>query len=646
MTRTWKPGDLVQGGEKRAWQLVRRLGAGGMGEVWAARETGAVGGGDVALKFLHPCAATDHEALVRLGREAVVGRRLSGRHTVRVHRLEAVAGDGAPFLVMELLRGTNLKDVLRAEGTLSIRRALAIVRQLLEGLVELHAAGVVHRDVKPANVFLHSADDGTETVKLLDFGVVTAPSGADSFATRTGATPGTVRYMAPEQVLGQRTDARTDLFAAGIVLYELLTGRWPWNVPADAPDVARGVAIASTPAARLGARGGPPAVLFPESLERFVARLLARAPADRPADAPAAIAELTALERALDDGDSFVGFVLDPGDDSDLLFGADVPSLDDWFPGDSGARIKVFGVGRTGSAVVELVVHGPAGALPTVLVTTDPRTARTSRAAVTVLIDDERGRGLGAGGDPEWARSAAERGAPGLRRELAGCDLVLLTAGLGGGTGSGAAPVLARLAREQGIPVLAVVSLPFAFEGRRRTRVADTSLARLLAECDAVVPIPGDRVAALLDARTPVTAAFGTLTALHERALAAVDALVRQAGMVNVDFADLMAAFRGAGRAAIGVGSAAGPDAVIAAVREAVTTGYLSETPLCTAQHALLLVEGGPGLQMAALAAGAHTLEAACDPDVSLVFGASVVPERGDSVQATLFATRFATRFA
>ncbi len=221
---------LSEGARLAQYQIVGRLGAGGMGEVYRARDTKL--NRDVAIKILLPAVASDPEHLARFTREAHVLAALNHPYIAHIYGLED--DNGFHALIMELVEGPTLADRL-AEGPLRLEEALSVARQIAEALASAHGQGVVHRDLKPSNIKLRS--DGT--VKILDFGLAKALEPPDSRQadaadvptltspafTRAGVILGTAAYMSPEQARGQAVDKRTDIWAFGCVLFEMLTGR-------------------------------------------------------------------------------------------------------------------------------------------------------------------------------------------------------------------------------------------------------------------------------------------------------------------------------------------------------------------------------------------------------------------------------------
>jgi serine/threonine protein kinase len=236
-------GTLVGG----KYRVDRLIGRGGMGAVFAA--TNVAIGKRVALKFLGREAARDPAATVRFQREAQAAGVIESEHIVHVFDA-GTSPDGLPFLVMELLSGEDLRARLDREGPLPIPEAVKIASEVLRALVRAHAAGIVHRDLKPDNVFLCRRDDGSDLVKIVDFGISKlAHQGGTERITYRGTVLGTAQYVSPEQAHGRDdVDHRADLHGVGVLLFEMLTGRPPHLAPSyeavlvaicteDAPDV-------------------------------------------------------------------------------------------------------------------------------------------------------------------------------------------------------------------------------------------------------------------------------------------------------------------------------------------------------------------------------------------------------------------------
>jgi len=226
-----KPGDRIA----RKLELVRRLAEGGMGELWVARNLNTQA--EVAIKLLRPHRADDDHAAERFRHEAELGAKLTHRNVTRVFDL-LVDEDGALVLVMELLHGRTLEAAYKEKGTLGCREAVEIIVPVLGALQHAHDRGVIHRDVKPSNIFLDVDPDGHTTPKLLDFGI--AKTHDFSALTHTGEALGSPRYMSPEQVrASKQLDGRSDLFSIGVVLYEIITGENPFDAPSPTAALAQ-----------------------------------------------------------------------------------------------------------------------------------------------------------------------------------------------------------------------------------------------------------------------------------------------------------------------------------------------------------------------------------------------------------------------
>lgn len=209
------------------FRIEQRIGAGGMGIVYRARQTTL--GRDVAIKILQPDLAQNPDAVRRFHREARISTAIDHPNVVRVF-LFGQLPDGSLYLVMELLRGKPLADVLRVEPRLPVSRALHIAVQVAEGVGEAHAQGVVHRDVKPENVFLVAKGRDPDFVKVLDFGIARLlRADEQTQATQSGLVFGTARYISPEGAAGEATDARSDVYSIGVLTYQMLCGETPFD---------------------------------------------------------------------------------------------------------------------------------------------------------------------------------------------------------------------------------------------------------------------------------------------------------------------------------------------------------------------------------------------------------------------------------
>lgn len=269
------------------YRLEAALGTGGMNEVWLARDETLQR--EVAIKVLRDAPQTSGERWLRFEREAQIASSLTSPHTVKIFDYGA-SDDGIAYIAMEFLRGLDLADLVLGFGPMDVRRAVHMIRQAARSLAEAHERGLVHRDVKPANLFALSSPDAPDFVKVLDFGLVrerTRPAAED---TQEGMTVGTPTYMAPEQFLGADVSPASDVYALGATLYYLLTGAPPFD-DRGAGDAGLWRAHSVRPLVPVSQRRGEE---VPRELERIIACCMAKHPADRYRDA-------AALGKALDE---------------------------------------------------------------------------------------------------------------------------------------------------------------------------------------------------------------------------------------------------------------------------------------------------------------------------------------------------------
>ncbi len=293
-----QPGHVIEG----KYRVERLIGEGAMGAIYEAVHLGLER--RVAIKLLRPAFARRPHIVARFQREAQAAAAIGSDHIARVSDV-GQTGDGLHFLVMELLRGEDLASVLQREGALAPDRAARLIAQACRGVGAAHQNDIVHRDLKPGNLFLTTRDDGSEWIKILDFGVakfLDAPELGLPQLTETGSTLGTPYYMAPEQASGAKeVDHRSDIYSLGVILYEMLTGVRPYQA-ATFHQLMVLLATSDPP---------PPRSLRPEippGLEAVALRAMAKEREDR-------FASLFDMERALIDavssGDDALGDTLE-----------------------------------------------------------------------------------------------------------------------------------------------------------------------------------------------------------------------------------------------------------------------------------------------------------------------------------------------
>lgn len=307
---------------------------------------------------------------------------------------------------------------------------------------------------------------------------------------------------------------------------------------------------------------------------------------------------------------------------------------------ESFARIKVIGVGGGGCNAVNRMIDEGMGGIEFITVNTDAQALLLSKAPTRVRIGDKGTRGLGAGGNPEVGRKAAEESAEDLYEVLKGSDMVFVTAGLGGGTGTGAAPIVAQIAKEVGALTIGVVTRPFTFEGSRRQQSAEAGISKLKEHADTLIVIPNDRLLQIVDKKVSLSEAFRTADDVLRQGIQGISELITVPGMINLDFADVRAIMSEGGAALMAVGHASGEDRARVAAEMAISSQLLDIT-IDGARGILFNVTGGPNLTLFEVNTAAAIIKETAHPDVNLIFGAVIDPNMGDELRITVIATGF-----
>lgn len=307
---------------------------------------------------------------------------------------------------------------------------------------------------------------------------------------------------------------------------------------------------------------------------------------------------------------------------------------------ESFARIKVVGVGGGGCNAVNRMIDEGVQGIEFVAINTDAQALILSKAGTRVRIGDKLTRGLGAGGDPENGRKAAEESAEELYEVLKGSDMVFITAGIGGGTGTGAAPVVSQIARECGALTIGVVTRPFTFEGARRMKAAEAGIAKLKEQVDTLIVIPNDRLLQIVDKRSSLNDAFAIADDVLRQGIQGISELITIPGLINLDFADVRTIMSEGGAALMAVGHGSGEDRAREAAEQAITSTLLDVT-IDGARGILFNVTGGPDLTLFEVNQAAAIIKETAHPDVNLIFGAVIDPSLTDEIRLTVIATGF-----
>ncbi|MEN6571824.1 MAG: cell division protein FtsZ [Anaerolineaceae bacterium] len=304
------------------------------------------------------------------------------------------------------------------------------------------------------------------------------------------------------------------------------------------------------------------------------------------------------------------------------------------------ARIKVIGVGGGGCNAVNRMIDEGMQGIEFITVNTDAQALVMSKAQTKVRIGDKSTRGLGAGGNPEVGKKAAEESSEELYEALKGSDMVFVTSGLGGGTGTGAAPIVAQIAKEVGALTIGVVTRPFTFEGAKRSQNAESGIARLKEHADTLIVIPNDRLLQIVDKKATLQESFKAADDVLRQGIQGISELITVPGLINLDFADVRAIMSEGGAALMAVGTASGEDRAAKAAEMAISSQLLDIT-IDGARGILFNVTGGPSLTLFEVNQAAAIIKETAHPDVNLIFGAVIDPNMGDQIRITVIATGF-----
>jgi cell division protein FtsZ len=304
------------------------------------------------------------------------------------------------------------------------------------------------------------------------------------------------------------------------------------------------------------------------------------------------------------------------------------------------AQIKVIGVGGGGSNAVNRMIDEGLSGVEFLAVNTDAQALLLSEAPMRVRIGDKLTRGLGAGGDPEMGRKAAEESSDELYQVLDGADMVFITAGIGGGTGTGAAPIIAKVAKEVGALTIGVVTRPFTFEGSHRSRTAQAGIELLKEQVDTLIVIPNDRLLQIVDKRANLQDAFSVADDVLRQGIQGISELITVPGLINLDFADVRTIMSEGGAALMAVGRASGEERARQAAESAISSQLLDVT-IDGARGILFNVTGGSDMTLFEVNEAAAIIKETAHPDVNLIFGAVVDPDMGEELRITVIATGF-----
>lgn len=304
------------------------------------------------------------------------------------------------------------------------------------------------------------------------------------------------------------------------------------------------------------------------------------------------------------------------------------------------ANIKVIGVGGGGTNAVNRMIEADLQGVQFVAMNTDGQALQASNASHRLQLGSKLTRGLGAGSDPDVGQKASEESREEIRGLLEGADMVFVTAGMGGGTGTGGAPIVAEIAKEASALTVAVVTKPFAFEGRRRLQQAEKGIAHLKEKVDTLIVIPNDRLLQVVEKRTTMLDAFKIADDVLRQGVQGISDLITVPGLINLDFADVRTIMTEAGSALMGIGRASGDDRASKAAKQAVSSPLL-EASIEGAKGILLNITGSSNLGLFEVNEAAEIIAEAADQEAMIIFGAVIDETLDDEIRVTVIATGF-----
>ncbi len=305
------------------------------------------------------------------------------------------------------------------------------------------------------------------------------------------------------------------------------------------------------------------------------------------------------------------------------------------------AKIKVVGVGGGGgNAVSSMAEEGSVSGVEFIVVNTDAQVLLQNRAPTKIQIGEKITKGLGVGGNPEIGKQAAEESIEKIKELFIDTDMVFVTAGMGGGTGTGASPIIAKAAKESGALTVGVVTKPFAFEGTRRSVIAEEGIEKLREFVDTLIVIPNQRLMDVIDKKMTLVDAFKLADSVLSQAVGGIADIITTPGLINVDFADVKTIMKDAGSALLGIGTGVGENRAQMAARAAVSSPLL-DLSIEGARGVLFNIAGGNDLTMFEVDEAAKIISQAADADANIIFGAVIKSDLSDQVKITVIATGF-----
>jgi len=303
------------------------------------------------------------------------------------------------------------------------------------------------------------------------------------------------------------------------------------------------------------------------------------------------------------------------------------------------AVIKVVGVGGGGGNAVEHMVAENIDGVDFICANTDAQALKNSKAKIHIQLGEALTKGLGAGANPDVGRGAAEEDRDRIKEVLQGADMVFITAGMGGGTGTGAAPIFAEVAKELGILTVAVVTKPFAFEGKQRALAAEDGIRRLAEHVDSLITIPNNKLLSVLGKNISLLNAFKAANNVLLGAVKGISDLITRPGLINVDFADVRTVMSEMGMAMMGTGSAKGEERARQAAESAIASPLLEDVNFSGARGILVNITAGMDMSIGEFEEVGDVVKEFISDDATVVVGTVIDPEMKDEMRVTVIVT-------
>jgi cell division protein FtsZ len=305
------------------------------------------------------------------------------------------------------------------------------------------------------------------------------------------------------------------------------------------------------------------------------------------------------------------------------------------------AKIKVMGIGGAGGNAINNMIASSLHGVEFIAVNTDTQVLETSLAPVKVQIGASITKGLGAGSNPEVGKQSALEDRASIAERLEGADMVFITAGMGGGTGTGASPVVASIARDLGALTVAIVTKPFFYEAKIRALNAEEGIRELKKNVDTLIVIPNDRIALVVDKKTPLLKSFSIANDVLRQAVQGISDIILKPGLINVDFADVRTIMQNTGKAVMGTGLGQGEGGAVEAAKKAISNPLLEESSIEGARGILFNITGGINLSLSDVRDAASIIYDSAHENATIIIGNVIDPDIDDEVRITVIATGF-----